>query len=169
MPQCGQAVWLFGICTFPFNCHQLADHLVEIDDLAVVSEDVLSIEVHMFPADRTDLLDAVGQLDILLALRILEELGQGTSVVGLNIDVSRGNLSDENCACRRQNLRFLESFRKIYSNRNRFCGQFLRHVFAPYSSKVKSSQNLRVLRTNPASCLPMSNRRVGHQPGVSRP
>ena len=63
------------------NCHQLADHLVEIDDLAVVSEDVLSIEVHMFPADRTDLLDAVGQLDILLALRILEELGQDTSVV----------------------------------------------------------------------------------------
>ena len=63
------------------NCHQLADHLVEIDDLAVVSEDVLSIEVHMFPADRTDLLNAVGQLDILLALRILEELGQDTSVV----------------------------------------------------------------------------------------
>jgi hypothetical protein len=53
----------------------LADHLVEIDDLAVVSEDILSIEVHMFPADRTDLFDAVGQLDILLALRILEELG----------------------------------------------------------------------------------------------
>jgi hypothetical protein len=24
----------------------------------------------------------------------------------------QGNLSDENCACRRQNLRFLESFRK---------------------------------------------------------
>jgi hypothetical protein len=54
----------------------LADHLVEIDDLAVVSEDVPSIEVHVFPADRTDLLDAVGQLDILLALRILEELGR---------------------------------------------------------------------------------------------
>jgi hypothetical protein len=36
----------------------LADHLVEIDDLAVVSEDVPSIEVHVFPADRTDLLDA---------------------------------------------------------------------------------------------------------------
>jgi hypothetical protein len=26
---------------------------------------------------------------------------------------------------------FLESFRKIYSNRNRFRGQFLRHVFCP--------------------------------------
>jgi hypothetical protein len=36
----------------------LADHLVEIDDLAVVSEDVPSIEVHVFPPDRTDLLDA---------------------------------------------------------------------------------------------------------------
>jgi hypothetical protein len=39
------------------------------------------------------------------------------------------------------------------------------------SSKVKSSQNLRVLRTNPASCLPMSNRRVGvgdHLTGTQR-
>lgn len=81
---CRSAVTQFGclgICTFPFNCHQSADHLVEIDDLAVVSEGILSIEVHMFPADRTDLHDAVGQLDILLALRILEELGQDTSVV----------------------------------------------------------------------------------------
>jgi hypothetical protein len=48
---------------------------------------------------------------------------------------------------------------------NRFCGQFLRRVFASYSSKVKSSQNLRVLRTNPAACLAMSKqtgrRRIG--------
>jgi hypothetical protein len=73
-----------------------------------------------------------------------------------NIAVTRGNLSDENCACRRQNLRFLVSSTLV--------GQFLRHVFAPYSSKVKSSQNLRVLRTNPASCLPMNNRRVGDSP-----
>jgi hypothetical protein len=58
----------------------------------------------------------------------------------VNIAVTRGNLSDENCACRRQNLRFLESFRKIYSNRNRFCGQFLRHVFiaSPWSQTLAS-------------------------------
>ena len=35
-----------------------------------------------------------------------------------NIAVTRGNLSDEKCACRRQSLRFLESFRQIYRNRN---------------------------------------------------
>lgn len=39
-------------------------------------------------------------------------------------------------------------FRRIYSNRNRFCGQFLRHLFGRYSSKDESSQNLRFLRTN---------------------
>ena len=34
-------------------------------------------------------------------------------------------------------------------------------------SKVKSSQNLRVLRMNPASCLPISNRRVADKAGVA--
>ena len=42
---------------------------IEIYDLAGVSEDVLSVEVHVFPTHGTDPLDAIGQLDILLALR----------------------------------------------------------------------------------------------------
>jgi hypothetical protein len=48
LPQCGQSVRLFGICTFPFNCHQLAEHLVEIDDLAVVSEDVRILRLALY-------------------------------------------------------------------------------------------------------------------------
>jgi len=35
----------------------------------------------MFPTHRTDLLDTVGQLEILLALRVLQEFGQDASVV----------------------------------------------------------------------------------------
>src|SRR3979411_2374717 len=81
---CRSAVSQFGCLGSPPS-HSIATNWLTIwsrsKELAVVSEDILSIEVHMFPADRTDLLNAVGQLDILLALRILEELGQDTSVV----------------------------------------------------------------------------------------
>jgi hypothetical protein len=86
-----------------------------------------------------------------------------------NIAVTRGNLSDENCACRRQNLRFLESFAKYIAIETDFAANFCDTCLPHIHRRSNRSQNLRVLRTNPASCLPMSyrtgrHRRVGDDP-----
>ena len=48
-----------------------------------VSEGVLPVAVHMRPAHRTDRLDSVGQVEVFLALRILQEVG---SEAGVEVD-----------------------------------------------------------------------------------
>ena len=65
----------------PSRCQPALDQQPQVNDLTDLPERVLAVEVHLFPAHRADPLEPVGQFDIRLVLRLLQEFREEGGVV----------------------------------------------------------------------------------------
>ena len=78
-----------------------------------------------------------------------------------NIAVTRGSLTDEIVPAAAKTSDFLEVSTKYIAIETDFAANFCDTCLSHIHRRSNRRKNLRVLQTNPASCLPMSNFQLG--------